>query len=136
MGSWKTYPYLEFYIHALYCAFAKQHTQLSTRTLGIEYTYETSRHRRLRLHWDKLCPTHARQASRLVYHQSGQAYLCRKQTQPHGLEQNEDRYSFVQGDICNRELIMDLLADKSIDAVVNFAAESHVDRSINDPSPL
>nr|WP_287410423.1 dTDP-glucose 4,6-dehydratase [Pseudodesulfovibrio sp.] len=50
------------------------------------------------------------------------------------LEQNEARYTFVQGDICDRELIMDLLADQSIDAVVNFAAESHVDRSINDPS--
>ncbi|BDQ36518.1 dTDP-glucose 4,6-dehydratase [Pseudodesulfovibrio nedwellii] len=52
------------------------------------------------------------------------------------LEQNEARYTFVQGDICDRELIMDLLADQSIDAVVNFAAESHVDRSINDPSPF
>lgn len=52
------------------------------------------------------------------------------------LEENESRYDFVQGDICDRALIMDLLADKTIDAVVNFAAESHVDRSINDPSPF
>jgi len=52
------------------------------------------------------------------------------------LEQNEERYNFIQGDICDRDLVMDILADQSIDAVVNFAAESHVDRSINDPSPF
>jgi dTDP-glucose 4,6-dehydratase len=37
-------------------------------------------------------------------------------------------YSFVQGDICDFELISDSV--KGIDAVINFAAESHVDRSI------
>lgn len=52
------------------------------------------------------------------------------------LEKNEPRYQFVQGDICDRDLLMDLCADKSLDAVINFAAESHVDRSINDPSPF
>jgi dTDP-glucose 4,6-dehydratase len=52
------------------------------------------------------------------------------------LEESEPRYEFVQGDICDRELVMDLLGGKGIDAVVNFAAESHVDRSINDPSPF
>lgn len=52
------------------------------------------------------------------------------------LEENEPRYEFVHGDICNRELVMDLLNNKRLDAVVNFAAESHVDRSINDPSPF
>ncbi len=52
------------------------------------------------------------------------------------LEQNEDRYTFIQGDICNRELVMDLLQGNAVDAVVNFAAESHVDRSINDPAPF
>lgn len=51
------------------------------------------------------------------------------------LEEGEERYHFVQGDICDRTLIMDIL-DSSIDAVINFAAESHVDRSINDPSPF
>ena len=50
------------------------------------------------------------------------------------LEEKEPRYRFVHGDICDRELVMDLLGD--MDAVVNFAAESHVDRSINDPSPF
>jgi dTDP-glucose 4,6-dehydratase len=37
-------------------------------------------------------------------------------------------YSFVQGDICDPQLVAGLLAD--VDAVINFAAESHVDRSI------
>ncbi|WP_319467272.1 dTDP-glucose 4,6-dehydratase [uncultured Pseudodesulfovibrio sp.] len=52
------------------------------------------------------------------------------------LEKEEPRYNFVQGDICDRDLAMDLLADQTFDAVINFAAESHVDRSINDPSPF
>ncbi len=52
------------------------------------------------------------------------------------LEKDEPGYTFVQGDICDRELAMDLLADQRFDAVINFAAESHVDRSINDPSPF
>lgn len=37
-------------------------------------------------------------------------------------------YSFVQGDICDSKLVASLLED--VDAVINFAAESHVDRSI------
>jgi len=52
------------------------------------------------------------------------------------LEENEPRYAFVRGDICDRELGMDLLGGGRFDAVVNFAAESHVDRSIDDPSPF
>lgn len=52
------------------------------------------------------------------------------------LEDTEDRYTFVQGDICDRDLAMDLMEGNAVDAVVNFAAESHVDRSINDPSPF
>lgn len=40
---------------------------------------------------------------------------------------------FVQGDIGDRELISRLLAEHRPDAVVNFAAESHVDRSIDGP---
>ncbi len=47
-----------------------------------------------------------------------------------------DRYVFVHGDIGDRELVSKLLSDRAIDAVVNFAAESHVDRSIDDPSPF
>ena len=43
------------------------------------------------------------------------------------------RYSFVKGDIANRELVDRLLGD-GFDAIINFAAESHVDRSIMDSS--
>lgn len=46
--------------------------------------------------------------------------------------ENEANYRFVKGDITDRELIESLFAE-GIDAVVNFAAESHVDRSIADP---
>jgi dTDP-glucose 4,6-dehydratase len=42
-------------------------------------------------------------------------------------------YSFVQGDICDKELVEKLFAENDIDYVVNFAAESHVDRSIKEP---
>lgn len=43
------------------------------------------------------------------------------------------RYSFVHGDICDKQLISKLFTENPIDYVVNFAAESHVDRSISNP---
>jgi dTDP-glucose 4,6-dehydratase len=46
---------------------------------------------------------------------------------------SDPRYFFVQGDICDGTLFAGLLTDHAIDAVVNFAAESHVDRSIDGP---
>jgi len=42
-------------------------------------------------------------------------------------------YSFVKGDICDEKFIGELFAKEKFDAVMNFAAESHVDRSILDP---
>ncbi|MGC3954901.1 MAG: dTDP-glucose 4,6-dehydratase [Propionicimonas sp.] len=47
--------------------------------------------------------------------------------------EDDDRYAFVRGDINNRELLNLIFADYEVDAVVNFAAESYVDRSITDP---
>ena len=47
-----------------------------------------------------------------------------------------DAYTFIHGDICDRDLVSRLLSEHRIDAVVNFAAESHVDRSIDDPAPF
>jgi dTDP-glucose 4,6-dehydratase len=44
------------------------------------------------------------------------------------------RHVFVQGDIGDADLIGRLLADYEVDGVVNFAAESHVDRSIDGPA--
>ncbi|SFS07937.1 dTDP-glucose 4,6-dehydratase [Dyella sp. OK004] len=49
------------------------------------------------------------------------------------LEGNE-RHAFVQGDIGDRDLVSSLLNIHQVDAVVNFAAESHVDRSIDGPA--
>ena len=43
------------------------------------------------------------------------------------------RHVFVHGDICDRDRVAALLREERIDTIVNFAAESHVDRSIKDP---
>jgi len=48
----------------------------------------------------------------------------------------DPRYVFAHGDIGDTALVTKLLADHAIDAVVNFAAESHVDRSIDSPEPF
>jgi dTDP-glucose 4,6-dehydratase len=48
----------------------------------------------------------------------------------------DNRYVFVQGDIGNETLVSGLLFEHEIDAIVNFAAESHVDRSIDTPEPF
>lgn len=45
--------------------------------------------------------------------------------------EKDERYSFVQGDISDPDLISKMIAGR--DAVVNFAAETHVDRSISNP---
>jgi dTDP-glucose 4,6-dehydratase len=47
--------------------------------------------------------------------------------------QGDSRYTFVKGDVADQELVQDLFAHYPISRVVNFAAESHVDRSIMDP---
>ncbi len=45
-----------------------------------------------------------------------------------------DRHTLVQGDICDRELVLRLLREHDIDTVVHLAAESHVDNSIAGPA--
>jgi dTDP-glucose 4,6-dehydratase len=50
-----------------------------------------------------------------------------------GLEKNP-RYTFIKGDICNQAIVNTILDKHKIDAIVHFAAESHVDRSIEDAS--
>ncbi|MDO5291411.1 MAG: dTDP-glucose 4,6-dehydratase [bacterium] len=47
--------------------------------------------------------------------------------------EDKPNYKFVKGDIADETFIMKLFADEKFDMVVNFAAESHVDRSISDP---
>ena len=44
-----------------------------------------------------------------------------------------DRYIFVKGDICNKELVDSLFQEYQFTTVINFAAESHVDNSISGP---
>ena len=48
--------------------------------------------------------------------------------------ENDQRYTFVKGDICDREVVDKVAADA--DVIVNFAAETHVDRSITGPEPF
>lgn len=47
--------------------------------------------------------------------------------------ENKPNYKFVKGDIADRKFVFDLFEKEKFDAVVNFAAESHVDRSIENP---
>ncbi len=50
-----------------------------------------------------------------------------------GLE-GHPRYHFIKGDICDRPTVESIVRQHSIEAIVNFAAESHVDRSIAGPA--
>lgn len=51
------------------------------------------------------------------------------------LKECEDnpRYKFIKGDICNRELVEFIFSEYDIQGVIHFAAESHVDNSIKNP---
>jgi dTDP-glucose 4,6-dehydratase len=49
---------------------------------------------------------------------------------------DDSRYRFVHGDICDAALVNALVAEEKPDVIVNFAAESHVDRSILSPAPV
>ncbi|HTP03038.1 MAG TPA: dTDP-glucose 4,6-dehydratase [Anaerolineales bacterium] len=49
---------------------------------------------------------------------------------------DEGRHTFVEGDICDRALVHDLLRRYRVDTIVHLAAESHVDRSILGPEPF
>ncbi len=46
---------------------------------------------------------------------------------------DEPNYRFIRGDICHRPSVEEAIQNHNIDAIVNFAAETHVDRSILDP---
>jgi len=47
--------------------------------------------------------------------------------------ENNPNYNFIRGDIADRKIVDEIFDSRRIDAVINFAAESHVDRSIEDP---
>jgi dTDP-glucose 4,6-dehydratase len=48
-------------------------------------------------------------------------------------ERFADRYAFIHGDICDKEAVDAAMQAHAIDTIVNFAADTHVDRSIMDP---
>jgi dTDP-glucose 4,6-dehydratase len=50
--------------------------------------------------------------------------------------EDDSRYEFQKGDICDRAFVDSVLSSRNFDTVVNFAAESHVDRSILDSGPF
>ncbi|NHZ69841.1 MAG: dTDP-glucose 4,6-dehydratase, partial [Thermotogales bacterium] len=47
--------------------------------------------------------------------------------------EDNSNYRFVRGDICDAECVKNVLEEEKIDSIINFAAESHVDRSILGP---
>jgi len=49
------------------------------------------------------------------------------------LVERDKRYTFIQGNICDKDLVESIFRKNDINYVVNFAAESHVDRSITNP---
>lgn len=51
----------------------------------------------------------------------------------HDVEKNKN-YKFYKGDICNKKLVEKIIKEEKIDIIINGAAETHVDRSIFDPS--
>jgi len=46
---------------------------------------------------------------------------------------DDPRYKFMRGDICDAQAVEQAIRDHNIDTIINFAAETHVDRSIEDP---
>ena len=51
----------------------------------------------------------------------------------HNLDKVIDNITFIEGDICDLDLVNKIFKDYNIDSVVHFAAESHVDNSIKEP---
>ena len=47
--------------------------------------------------------------------------------------EDKSNYTFIKGDICNFDLVMQLLKQYNVNGIIHLAAESHVDRSIKDP---
>jgi len=52
------------------------------------------------------------------------------------LDPVKNTITFVKGDIADEKLVTKIVQDHAVDLIVNFAAESHVDRSIDDPTPF
>lgn len=50
--------------------------------------------------------------------------------------ENDDRHIFVHGNICDTEFVKSICSFYNVEGIINFAAESHVDNSINDSKPF
>ncbi|RLC77230.1 MAG: dTDP-glucose 4,6-dehydratase, partial [Chloroflexi bacterium] len=48
-------------------------------------------------------------------------------------ERFADRYAFARGDICDASTVRETIRERNVDTIINFAAETHVDRSIMSP---
>ena len=46
------------------------------------------------------------------------------------------RIVFIRGDICDEKFLEDVVKEYDVDVIINFAGETHVDRSINEPAPF
>lgn len=74
--------------------------------------------------------------ARRMINQDKQVVVLDKLTYAGNLENLKDiterpnQFKFYKGDICNQELVEHILSTEKVDVVVNFAAETHVDRSI------
>src|SRR3972149_2141527 len=81
--------------------------------------------------------------TRLMVNQGSRVVVLDKLTYAGNLENLKDvtedpekskLFKFYKGDICEQGLVERILVEESIDTIVNFAAESHVDRSISSAS--
>jgi dTDP-glucose 4,6-dehydratase len=94
--------------------------------------HEYSRHWRRRVHRLGCLPL-SHSGHRAPGIQSGQTYYASNLGSLASIQAN-NRYEFIQGDICNQPLVESLLRQHGINAVLHLAAESHVDRSIDAPT--
>ena len=51
----------------------------------------------------------------------------------HNLDKVKDKITFIEGDICDFELVKKIITENEINGIIHFAAESHVDNSIKNP---
>lgn len=91
-------------------------------------------HRRRRLYWLQLYLLYAQAFHRRVYIEPGPVSPMQAAWKTSKTFRLEARYQFVQADICDQQTVTELMRAYNIDAVVHFAAESHVDRSILGPA--
>src|SRR5438874_988917 len=90
--------------------------------------------RRLWFHWEQLYSLHSGTLQAGLRNQRRCAYLCGNLANLAGVaEEHGDRYEFFKADIANADQMDALMTEHQFYAVINFAAESHVDRSINSP---